>query len=265
MIASAATEPPVPCKPWEALMPASLKRQQDMEAEEAAWLVDVDAATEAPRNSVDQPEAAPSQIEARARNCARSVAKRVLDIVLAGAVLLFLSPLLILIACAISVESRGPVLFRQKRGGLNGAPFVILKFRSMECDEPETSVSHASRNDTRVTRVGTFLRRSSLDELPQLINVLKGEMSLVGPRPHAVVHDSFYRAHIPDYDRRSLVRPGLTGLAQVSGSRGEIRSVADMAARVELDVAYIRTWSFSSDLSILARTLLKVPFDPAAY
>ena len=87
----------------------------------------------------------------------------------------------------------------------------------------------------------------------------------MGPRPHAVVHDSFYRAHIPDYDRRSLVRPGLTGLAQVSGSRGEIRSVADMAARVELDVAYIRTWSFSSDLSILARTLLKVPFDPAAY
>ena len=236
-----------------------------MDAEGAAWLVDVDALTEAPRDRVDQPDVALTHIEERARTCAKSVAKRLLDMSLAGAVLLFLSPLLILIACAISLESRGPVLFRQKRGGLNGDPFVILKFRSMECGEAETSVSHASRNDTRVTRVGSFLRRSSLDELPQLINVLKGEMSLVGPRPHALIHDRFYRAHIPDYDRRSLVRPGLTGLAQVSGSRGEIRSVADMAARVEWDIAYIRTWSLSSDLSIVARTLLKVPFDPAAY
>ena len=126
-------------------------------------------------------------------------------------------------------------------------------------------MSHASRDDTRITRVGSFLRRSSLDELPQLINVLKGEMSLVGPRPHAIVHDRFYRAHIADYDQRSLVRPGLTGLAQVSGSRGEIRNLSDMAARVEWDIAYIQNWSLAADLSILARTLLKLPFDPAAY
>jgi len=234
-----------------------------MDADAAAWLVDaVDA--EAPVAAVGLDEAR-SDVEARALSCSSSHAKRLFDVCLAVAVLFFLSPLLILIACAISLESRGPVLFRQKRGGLNGDAFVILKFRSMECDTSDASVSHASRNDARITRVGSFLRRSSLDELPQLINVLKGEMSLVGPRPHALVHDRYYRMHIPDYDQRSLVRPGLTGLAQISGSRGEIKDVSDMAARVEWDVAYIRTWSLSSDLSILAKTLLKLPFDPAAY
>ena len=246
-------------------MPASLKRQQDMEAEEAAWLVDVDAASTTSPDNAGRSDTGLSPIQERAKVCARSGAKRLFDMCLAGAILLFLSPLMILIACAIRLESRGPVLFRQKRGGWNGDAFVILKFRSMESDVSETSVSHASRNDARVTRVGSFLRRSSLDELPQLINVLKGEMSLVGPRPHALVHDRFYRVHIPDYDQRSLVRPGLTGLAQVSGSRGEIRNVTDMAARVEWDVAYIQSWSFASDMSILARTLLKLPFDPAAY
>lgn len=246
-------------------MPASLKRQQDVDADAAAWLLDVDTAV---RPAVDDragPLAGPSQVEVRARACVTSVAKRLFDICLAGGALLFLSPLLILIACAIRLESSGPVLFRQKRGGMNGDAFVILKFRSMECETSDDQVSHASRDDARVTRVGSFLRRSSLDELPQLINVLKGEMSLVGPRPHALVHDRYYRAHIQDYDQRSLVRPGLTGLAQVSGARGEIRSVADMAARVEWDVAYIRTWSLSSDIAILTRTLLRLPFDPAAY
>ena len=246
-------------------MPASLKRQQDMDAEATAWLVDGAVANRTTPDELAGSQAGLSEIEERAQLCTGSSAKRLLDMSLAGAVLFFLSPLLFMIALAIRLESHGPVLFRQKRGGLNGDAFVILKFRSMECDATESSVSHASRNDARVTRVGSFLRRSSLDELPQLINVLKGEMSLVGPRPHALVHDRFYRTQISDYDQRSLVRPGLTGLAQVSGNRGEIRNVADMAARVELDVAYIRSWSFSSDLSILARTLLKLPFDPAAY
>lgn len=246
-------------------MSASLKRQPDTNPEETPWLVDLDAERLSASVIATKAETVDSQTDARAQRCVMSVTKRLFDISLAGSILVFLSPLLILIACAICLETRGPVLFRQRRGGLNGDPFVILKFRSMAGDASEMSVNHASRHDARVTRVGGFLRRSSLDELPQLVNVLKGEMSLVGPRPHALIHDIYYRAHIPNYDRRCHVRPGLTGLAQVSGSRGEIRGLSDMAARVEWDVAYIEGWSFLSDLSILAKTILKLPFDPAAY
>lgn len=190
--------------------------------------------------------------------------KRALDVVGAAVGLVVLAPFLLLVAGVIWVESGGPVLFRQRRSGLNGAPFVIYKFRTMRADA-EAPVSHAVRNDCRATPFGRWLRRTSLDEFPQLINVLKGEMSLVGPRPHAIEHDRYYAAIVGDYSQRFATRPGLTGLAQVSGCRGEIGHVEQMVDRVRYDLHYIRAWSPAMDLQILAKTLFVAPFDPAAY
>lgn len=181
--------------------------------------------------------------------------KRALDVVLAAAVLIALWPALLLIALAIVLESPGPALFRQRRTGKDGRVFVILKFRSMTVTEDGETVSHTFRNDKRVTRIGALIRAASLDELPQLINVLKGDMSLVGPRPHAVAHDDYYGAHLPNYAARFTVLPGLTGLAQVSGLHGEIRQLGCMARRVEADAAYAADWSFRDDLAILWRTV----------
>jgi len=194
-----------------------------------------------------------------------SRAKRALDIVLAGALLFGAAPVMACIALLILLESGGPVLFRQARGGLAGRPFQILKFRSMRPAGANDPVSHASRDDHRVTPLGAFLRRTSLDELPQLFNVLAGDMSLVGPRPHALAHDAFYGECVDGYCVRGMVRPGLTGLAQVSGYRGEIRSLRDMERRVEFDLDYIRTWSIGRDILLIARTAVRAPFDPDAY
>lgn len=181
--------------------------------------------------------------------------KRAFDVVAASLLLLVLLPAFVLIAISIALDSPGPILFRQERTGQHGRVFNIFKFRSMTVAEPGVSVAHATRDDARVTRVGRVLRETSLDELPQLLNVLGGEMALVGPRPHAVEHDRHYAAILPHYDRRFAVRPGLTGLAQIQGLRGEIRDIGGMARRVEADVLYASHWSFLGDLAIMVRTL----------
>ena len=185
------------------------------------------------------------------------VAKALEDRVISFFILLFISPLLLLVASAIKLDSSGPVFFRQKRTGWNGETFRIWKFRSMYVHSPEDgTVDQAKRNDSRITRVGKVLRRTSLDELPQLLNVLIGDMSLVGPRPHAVEHDQEYSQRITDYFARHQIKPGMTGLAQVRGFRGETRDINQMVQRVESDIEYINNWSLWLDFTILLRTVL---------
>jgi putative colanic acid biosynthesis UDP-glucose lipid carrier transferase len=191
--------------------------------------------------------------------------KRGLDILGAGVGLLFLSPFLILIAVMIRLESRGPALFCQRRTGYQGREFKIYKFRSMRVAEDGDEIKQASRGDDRITKLGAFLRQSSIDELPQLLNVLKGDMSLVGPRPHALAHDRYFGAAISEYENRFLVRPGITGLAQVLGHRGATPDVESMAKRIDKDLEYIRRWSIRLDIIILWRTVMLGPFDSAAY
>jgi exopolysaccharide biosynthesis polyprenyl glycosylphosphotransferase len=196
-------------------------------------------------------------VEAPARPRAAELwAKSVLDVVLAALGLVVLSSLLFLLALAIRLDSTGPALFRQTRTGLNGKPFRIYKFRTMTVQEDGAVVQQARRGDTRLTRIGRILRQTSLDELPQLLNVIWGEMSLVGPRPHALAHDEHYGREIPDYVGRFAVKPGLTGWAQVNGLRGETPTVADMRRRVELDLWYIQNRTLALDLTILARTVV---------
>lgn len=205
------------------------------------------------------------RLEERAGLAVSSWEKRLIDILGAGAGLLFLAPFLTFVAVLIMLESRGPALFRQKRTGYGGRTFRIYKFRSMSVAEDGAVVRQAQRGDSRITTIGAFLRKSSIDELPQLINVLKGEMSLVGPRPHAQAHDDYYSTVIPEYVERFRVRPGITGLAQVMGHRGATPDIASMAARIDKDVQYIRSWSVKLDVTILYRTVMLGPFDPAAY
>lgn len=186
----------------------------------------------------------------------RLLLKAIEDFVLATLILLLISPLLLVIAIAIKLDSPGPVFFRQARKGWSGKIFHIWKFRSMVVHQPDAGVvQQATRNDPRVTRVGAFLRRTSLDELPQVFNVLKGEMSLVGPRPHAVQHDEEYSRRIDAYFARHNIKPGITGLAQVRGLRGETSDIERMQQRIEADIEYINNWSIWLDLSILVRTL----------
>jgi len=208
--------------------------------------------------------AAPLAAEAKSRS-ARSAVKRLVDVLLSVLLLLFVLPLLAAVAVLILADSTGPVLFVQRRTGLGGRPIKVLKFRTMGVMEDGPAVRQAERDDKRVTRIGRFLRRSSIDELPQLINVLKGDMSLVGPRPHALAHDDYYGALVPQYAQRFRARPGITGLAQVNGLRGEVRGVDGMADRVALDNAYIDDWSLSLDLQILVRTAAVTLFQPGAY
>ena len=184
--------------------------------------------------------------------------KRAIDLFLAGTTLIALLPILAIVAVAIKLDSPGPIIFRQTRHGFNGKPFQILKFRTMTVVEDGESIKQAVRFDKRVTRVGSWLRRTSIDELPQLINVLKGEMSLVGPRPHAAAHDNHFYEVIADYAFRQRMKPGITGCAQVNGSRGETPTVEAMQRRVELDRWYIDNWSFHLDLTIMFRTMIEV-------
>jgi undecaprenyl-phosphate galactose phosphotransferase/putative colanic acid biosynthesis UDP-glucose lipid carrier transferase len=195
---------------------------------------------------------------------ARSILKRATDIVGAGALLIFVLPLLLVAALAIRLDSKGPVLFRQTRGGLGGRPFVVLKFRTMTVLENGADIRQAVRNDERVTRIGGFLRKTSIDELPQLFNVLMGQMSLVGPRPHAVAHDLEFQRIFPAYNLRFAVRPGITGLAQVRGFRGNTSAKEDLEGRLALDLHYIDNWSFWKDIGLLLNTL-RVPLDNKAY
>jgi putative colanic acid biosysnthesis UDP-glucose lipid carrier transferase len=205
------------------------------------------------------------RLEAGARRLARDRFKRAMDVVGASVGLAVLSPLLLLIAVIIRLESRGWPVFCQRRSGLGGRAFVIYKFRSMRVCEDGDEIRQASREDARMTRFGSFLRRTSIDELPQLLNILKGDMSIVGPRPHALAHDALYGSLVPDYDSRFLTKPGLTGLAQVSGLRGRTENVRDMAARVMKDLEYIERWSVSLDVQIILRTVLIFAFHPKAY
>jgi putative colanic acid biosynthesis UDP-glucose lipid carrier transferase len=196
---------------------------------------------------------------------ARSLWKRALDIAFALPALLMFLPVLLLIALIVRIETPGPALFRQRRGGLAGRTFVMYKFRSMTVQEDGRGVRHCTREDPRVTAFGAFLRRTSLDELPQLLNVLKGDMSLVGPRPHALAHDEYYGSKLTNYAGRSRAKPGLTGLAQVSGWRGEIDELESMARRVAHDIEYIDGWTLYLDIKLIFLTFARLPFDQRAY
>jgi undecaprenyl-phosphate galactose phosphotransferase/putative colanic acid biosynthesis UDP-glucose lipid carrier transferase len=184
--------------------------------------------------------------------------KRAADLFLAVALSVLLSPLIVLIVLLIKIESRGPVIFRQRRKGFNGYEFSIYKFRTMNVLEDGSVIRQARRNDPRVTRVGRLLRVTSLDELPQLINVIRGQMSLVGPRPHARAHDNEYAKLIANYAFRQHVRPGLTGWAQIHGLRGETARLELMEQRVAFDLWYIKNWSFWLDLHIIVRTFFEL-------
>lgn len=191
--------------------------------------------------------------------------KRGTDILVGIIIFLIALPVMLLIAVGVRLTSKGPAIFRQRRYGLDGKEIVIYKFRSMTVTEDGGDIKQAKRNDARITPFGRFLRRSSLDELPQLINVLQGRMSLVGPRPHAVAHNEMYRQIIKGYMVRHKVLPGITGLAQVKGWRGETEDLAAMQRRIDYDLEYLRNWSLALDLEILIRTVLTVWKQKSAY
>jgi len=184
--------------------------------------------------------------------------KRVLDIAVSGVAVITLLPLFAIIATAIKLDSKGPVIFRQRRNGFGGRVFTIFKFRSMSVMEDGAVVTQAQKNDKRVTRVGKFLRATSLDELPQVLNVLFGDMSIVGPRPHAMAHDDAYSKLISGYAFRHHVKPGITGWAQASGFRGETAELELMERRIELDLWYINNWSIWLDIKIILKTFVEV-------
>jgi putative colanic acid biosysnthesis UDP-glucose lipid carrier transferase len=194
-----------------------------------------------------------------------AIAKRTSDIVMSLAVIGLSAPLMAVIAIAVKLSSPGPVLFVQRRNGMDGQEIFIYKFRTMRVMEHGTLIRQVTRDDARVTAIGRWLRRTSLDELPQFFNVLQGRMSVVGPRPHAVVHNELYRRQIKGYMVRHKAKPGITGWAQINGCRGETASVARMKERAALDLEYLRGWSLGLDFSIMARTLRLIARDAQAY
>lgn len=183
--------------------------------------------------------------------------KRAEDILLASLFLILLAPIMLIIALAIKVSSKGPIIFKQHRYGLNGKEIKVYKFRSMSVAENTGQIRQATRHDPRVTRLGRFLRQTSLDELPQLVNVLQGRMSLVGPRPHASAHNEEYRKLVPRYMQRHIIKPGITGWAQVNGWRGETDTLEKMQKRIEFDLHYINNWSLWLDIKIIILTIVK--------
>jgi putative colanic acid biosynthesis UDP-glucose lipid carrier transferase len=191
--------------------------------------------------------------------------KRISDVVLASFIIILISPVLLAIAIGVKLSSPGPVIFRQRRNGLDGEEIIVYKFRSMRAQDNGPVVRQATKGDPRITPFGAFIRRTSLDELPQFFNVLQGRMSIVGPRPHAVAHNEEYRRLIKAYMVRHKVKPGITGWAQVNGHRGETDTIEKMQARVEYDLEYLRNWSLGFDLQIIVRTIRLVFFDRNAY
>ena len=191
--------------------------------------------------------------------------KRASDLLLAALILLLTLPVLLVVAIGVKLSSPGPVIFKQRRNGLDGEEIVVYKFRSMRAQDDAPMLVQATKRDARTTRFGAFIRRTSLDELPQFINVLQGRMSIVGPRPHAVTHNQQYRQLIKAYMVRHKVRPGITGWAQVNGLRGETETLDKMRERVEYDLEYLRNWSLGLDLQIIARTIKLVFADRHAY
>jgi undecaprenyl-phosphate glucose phosphotransferase len=184
--------------------------------------------------------------------------KRIIDIVAASFALLFFLPVMMITVVAIKLDSPGPIIFRQTRKGFNGKQFHILKFRTMTVQENGPEIVQATRDDSRVTTIGRLLRSSSIDELPQLWNVLKGDMSLIGPRPHALAHDNHFESLLSDYAFRHHVKPGITGWAQCNGARGAMPSIEHTVERVKLDLWYINNWSLWLDLLILIKTIFEV-------
>lgn len=186
------------------------------------------------------------------------IVKRTQDVIVAAMALIMTSPILAAAIVAIKLETRGPAFYVQRRRGLNGRVIEVLKLRTLSVAESDAEVRQVTEGDTRVTRVGRILRRTSIDELPQLWNVLRGDMSIVGPRPHALVHDDQFSSMLEEYANRHQVKPGITGLAQVNGLRGQTETLDKIKARVDCDIAYIRSWSLWLDLSIIARTAYMV-------
>jgi len=191
--------------------------------------------------------------------------KRIEDLLLGSIILTLISPILLAIAAAVKLTSKGPVLFKQTRYGLKGEKILVWKFRSMTVCEDGDTVTQATRGDSRYTKIGEFLRKTSLDELPQFFNVLQGTMSIVGPRPHAVAHNEQYRTLIPGYMLRHMIKPGITGWAQINGWRGETNTIYKMRKRVEFDLEYMREWSLWLDLKIIFFTIFRAFTDKNAY
>jgi len=226
------------------------------------------AAVEAASMTVHAPplrEIYPAKRRAKRKAPLGGSLKRACDILCASVLLTLLLLPLLAIALLVRLDSKGPALFRQRRGGYGGRPFLILKFRTMTVEDDGKHVVQAALQDPRVTRLGAFLRKTSLDELPQLFNVLVGEMSLVGPRPHAVAHDRLFADVDPTYRRRQRARPGITGLAQIKGSRGPTHCPDDIRRRTALDLRYVEHWHIFLDIWILIRTALLVLFDRKAF
>jgi putative colanic acid biosynthesis UDP-glucose lipid carrier transferase len=191
--------------------------------------------------------------------------KRATDLVLASLLLVLLAVPMLVVAMAVKLTSAGPVFFRQRRYGMDGREIKVWKFRSMRVCDDGPLVRQATQNDARLTPIGGFLRKTSIDELPQLLNVLGGTMSLVGPRPHASAHNEDYRRRIQGYMLRHKVKPGITGLAQVNGWRGETDTLFKMERRIEYDHQYIREWSLWNDMKILMQTVFIVLRQKNAY
>jgi putative colanic acid biosynthesis UDP-glucose lipid carrier transferase len=191
--------------------------------------------------------------------------KQLFDFVFSLSVIVMLSPLLLLVALAVKLSSPGPVIFKQRRYGLNGKRFEVYKFRSMYTGHKDSDTRQATRGDSRITAVGRFIRRTSIDELPQFFNVLKGDMSVVGPRPHTVAHNEYYRKAVKRYMVRHKVKPGLTGWAQVHGLRGETAQVEQMEERIRRDLEYIKNWSPMLDIRIIFMTVVMIFRDKNAY
>lgn len=198
-------------------------------------------------------------------NTTAKLLKRIEDVILSSIILILISPILLIISISIKLTSPGPVIFKQKRYGINGQEIKVYKFRSMTTQDNGNFVKQATKNDSRITPLGAFLRKTSLDELPQFVNVLQGKMSIVGPRPHAVAHNEEYRELVPKYMQRHLVKPGITGWAQVNGWRGETDTLEKMEKRIEYDLHYINDWSLWLDIKIIILTIFKGFINKNAY
>jgi putative colanic acid biosysnthesis UDP-glucose lipid carrier transferase len=186
-----------------------------------------------------------------------NLVKFIEDYLISSIILILISPLMLVIAILIKITSNGPVFYRQTRVGKNGKRFRVYKFRTMRTNQESGFVKQAYKSDSRITKVGRIIRRTSLDELPQLFNILRGEMSLIGPRPHAESHDIEFSRHNGDYLSRQLVKPGITGLAQIKGFRGEIKKQHDIEGRINSDLEYIKSWSLYLDIKIIMLTFIK--------
>ncbi len=203
------------------------------------------------------------QVYGRDDNLFGRFLKRTFDLISSSILIFLLSPVFILVSLFLIISSKGPIIFKQKRYGIDCKPFNIYKFRTMHVEENEGEIIQATKNDYRVTKFGSFLRKFSIDELPQLFNVFEGTMSLVGPRPHAVQHNEYYRNIIKGYTQRHSFKPGMTGLAQINGFRGETREIAQMEARIKNDLTYINEWDFFLDIKILFQTISKISSENA--